>query len=491
MGPIDVESPLSPLALLILRARRAEEDPVGGALDGCFLHANVESGLADARDPKELVLILASGCDATQLNLSAAEGYLLSRIDGATAWRFLREIGGIPADEVDVCLARWLGEGLLEVVGGAATSDETKTGSTTSADVSRPPTDAAVEANEPLAIDESAIKASLDIDLDAQRRILEFEASLGRPYHELLGVEVGAAPKVVKRAYFKLSKEFHPDRYFRREIGDYATRLDGIFKKVLEAHEILSDPELSKVENQGESAAVTEAAPTKDAASVPETVAATEETTAQAQPAKRPLTKLERLKQRMPFKINHAAITERRARASEIFCAALTSQRSGRLQEAEASLRIAISFDPGRSEFKEALGSLRIAAAGARATELLAKPSERMSDGELLEALRLLEDVLPYRPHDPELNERAARVCLQLGKLDDSQEYAETLLLRSPEYSPAHALLGRIHRERGDSDKAVRAFEMALKFDEEDLEARRALASVRIGARDAALGGDS
>ena len=35
---------------------------------------------------------------------------------------------------------------------------------------------------------------------------------------------------------------FHPDRYFRKEIGAYGARLDAIFKKVLEAYELLSDP---------------------------------------------------------------------------------------------------------------------------------------------------------------------------------------------------------------------------------------------------------
>ena len=77
----------------------------------------MESGLADDRDLKEQVLVLATGCDATQLDLSATEGYLLSRIDGATAWRYLREIGGIPPEEVDDCLRRWLSQGVLEVVG--------------------------------------------------------------------------------------------------------------------------------------------------------------------------------------------------------------------------------------------------------------------------------------------------------------------------------------------------------------------------------------
>ena len=451
--------------------------------------------MAQVPEQNDWILAPAAGGDAEQLVQSAAEGYLFSRIDGTTPWRLLREIGGIPPEDVDTCLRRWLDEGALEVVGGKAGSSAGSGGP--KSETEAPPVDAAeapAAAAAAIVIDESALDEGLDIDLDVQRRILTYEASLGRPYHELLGVEPGSEPKTVKRAYFKLSKEFHPDRYFRREIGSYAERLDRIFKKVLEAHEILSDPELCQVENHTPSAPVEEAAPV-DAASVPEPPAADAQTGAQpgtekAKPAKpRPLTKLERLKQRMPFKINHAAIHARRQQADEIFRAAQSSQQAGRLQEAEASIRIAISFDPARAEFKEALGSLKIAAAGARAPNLLAKPSERMSDTELFEALRLIEDVLPYRPHDPELNERAGRICLRLEKYDEARDYLETLLIRQPESAVAYTMLGKIHKALGDLDEAVKAFETALKFDEDDLDARRALAAVRIGARDAARGG--
>ena len=90
----------------------------------------------------------------------------------------------------------------------------------------------------------------------------------------------------MKKAYFKLSKEFHPDRYFRKEIGPYGERLDRIFKKVLEAHEILSDPELCQVENQPASAPVEEA-PAVDAATVPESAPAEPEGSAErTRPAK-------------------------------------------------------------------------------------------------------------------------------------------------------------------------------------------------------------
>ena len=434
------------------------------------------------------VFALAPNRDATQLSLTVSEGYLLSRIDGATSWRLLREMGGIPVDEVDSCLTRWVDEGLLDIVSNI--SESPSTASAESADAKATATDADEPTSESapaFEIDESQIDDRLDLDVEVQLRILEFEASLGRPYHELLDVPRGSEPKAVKRAYFKLSKEFHPDRYFRKEIGNYNERLERIFKKVLEAHEMLSDPDLCQVENQG--------GPTPEkqeaaAASAPQSTSAGE--AAVPIPEKpRALSKLERLRQRMPFKIDHGLIAARREKAQEIFQAAALSMDAGRLSEAEASIRIAISFDPACAEFKEALGTLRIQSAGARATKLLASPSERMSDGELREVLTLLEDVLIYRPHDPELNDRAARVCLQLGKLELAMGYVETLIERSPEVAAHHTLSGRVYRERNDLEAAVSAFETALKLDGEDLDVRRALASLRIGARNRARGGAS
>jgi tetratricopeptide (TPR) repeat protein len=438
------------------------------------------------QDPKEQVVALAAGADTSQLRLSAAEGYLLSRIDGGTSWHFLREIGGIPPASVDACLFQWLKEGLVEEIDASAQPGKTQSLKEARPNQSSPSSDQArtAQIEEPvLSIDERALDDGLEIGLEVQRRILEFEMSLEQPSHELLGIEQGATPKTVKHAYYKLSKEFHPDRYFRKSIGAYGQRLDRIFKRILEAHEILSDPELSQVAYEPS----VEAAEALVSAASPPVVEA-----ARAHPARsKPLTKLERLRQRMPFEIDHAAIQERRARADEIFRAAQDSQIAGRFNECEASLRIAMTFDPDRAEFKEALGSLRIAAAGARASKLLATPSDRMSGGELREALGLLEGVLLYRPHDLELNERAARVCIELGKLEGAQEYAEALIEGSPESADGYALLGRIYKDRGDLGKALQAFEMAIDFDEENVEARRALAAVRIGERDIARGGMS
>jgi tetratricopeptide (TPR) repeat protein len=112
-----------------------------------------------------------------------------------------------------------------------------------------------------------------------------------------------------------------------------------------------------------------------------------------------------------------------------------------------------------------------------------------MSREELEKALALLEDVLLYRPHDPGLNERAARISMELGKLGNAEEYAETMLARVPESPKAYAILGRIHAARGQQERAAQCFEAALKIDEDDPEARRALAAIRLGAHDTVRGG--
>ena len=100
-------------------------------------------GVDTVDNPMSRIFVLATSCDATQLNLTAAEGFLLSRIDGTTPLRLLREMGGMPASEVDACVERWLSEGVLELVEGksqaAATSGSTtKTSSTSSASAAPP-----------------------------------------------------------------------------------------------------------------------------------------------------------------------------------------------------------------------------------------------------------------------------------------------------------------------------------------------------------------
>ncbi|MDW8282098.1 MAG: DnaJ domain-containing protein, partial [Myxococcales bacterium] len=59
----------------------------------------------------------------------------------------------------------------------------------------------------------------------------------------LLGVTPADDKKAIQRAYFKLSKEFHPDRFFRKQLGPYRQRVAIVFQALTQARDILIDDE--------------------------------------------------------------------------------------------------------------------------------------------------------------------------------------------------------------------------------------------------------
>jgi len=56
------------------------------------------------------------------------------------------------------------------------------------------------------------------------------------------GVASGASEESIKKNYFRLVKEFHPDRFFGQELGSYGEKLEQIFGRVTQAFEELTDP---------------------------------------------------------------------------------------------------------------------------------------------------------------------------------------------------------------------------------------------------------
>jgi tetratricopeptide (TPR) repeat protein len=388
---------------------------------------------------------IRAGCDPTSLRLSASEGYLLSRIDGHTPWRLLREIGGMTPDEVDMCVETWLADGVIEM-GGFERKPRA---------IAKPkpkPKPQAKPVVVPGHIAESAIDPNLDIDVKTQHRILEMESRLGAGYAELLGVAPDAETKAIKKAYRKISRDFHPDRYFRKQIGDFKPRLESIFKKVLEAYELLSDPATrSEVQKAMVAAAVVAAQPD------------------------RPLTPIERLRQRMPFKIPEALLNERKARAKSFYDSARTWAENGHHLEAASSIRLAIAFDPHEELYKATFAEIQVGISDTRIAELIKQAKSWSGNAEWRTGLKQCEEVLLHRPHDPELNEMAARCSLGLRELDEAREYADRAIEHSPDVARYHRTLAEILGASGDRGHAIRELELALELDSSDVEARALL----------------
>ena len=63
----------------------------------------------------------------------------------------------------------------------------------------------------------------------------------------LLGVPKGSNDKDLKRAYFRLSKDIHPDRYYGKKLGSFAARLSTVFEAVARAYAELTNKKTTAV----------------------------------------------------------------------------------------------------------------------------------------------------------------------------------------------------------------------------------------------------
>ncbi len=87
-----------------------------------------------------------------------------------------------------------------------------------------------------------------DCDLSAaERSAIEDAEKLAQGTHwDVLGLVGNPTAADVKRAYFAVSKRYHPDRYFGKKLGVYRTRLEALFVRAKKAHDVLVDDEQRK-----------------------------------------------------------------------------------------------------------------------------------------------------------------------------------------------------------------------------------------------------
>ena len=79
-----------------------------------------------------------------------------------------------------------------------------------------------------------------DLSEAQKRRVLvAFYGLEGKNYYQLLGLDQDADKKAVRSAYFELSRLFHPDSMFGKELGTFKTKMETVFKRLTEAYEVL------------------------------------------------------------------------------------------------------------------------------------------------------------------------------------------------------------------------------------------------------------
>ena len=177
------------------------------------------------------------------LQLGPEDWFLLSRIDGVVSMEELFLLSPKSRDETVGMLKRLLASNLIRLPN--ATSAQTASSSKKEKKGKRAfelPTGWPTAFSD-FSFDEALLSVNKELDETFTKQLLYIHDHLKKiSYYQLFGLRQGAESKDIRRAFFRFSKTFHPDRFFRQELGPLKERLEAIFRWVNEANQILSDP---------------------------------------------------------------------------------------------------------------------------------------------------------------------------------------------------------------------------------------------------------
>ncbi|MBI3611157.1 MAG: DnaJ domain-containing protein [Nitrospirae bacterium] len=176
------------------------------------------------------------------IRLTENERKALTQIDGRKTLSEIFAVSGLPAFETLKLLYFFLSIGLVEAAvaerrpepsfqEAAATEELVK-------EVKREQQEAIREA---VAGDHEAIfqKDEASVQTTKQKIREAYEALQHQDYYEVLGLRTEATRDEIKRAYFRLAKEYHPDRHFQSGLEDLTPNLEALFRRITEAYDTL------------------------------------------------------------------------------------------------------------------------------------------------------------------------------------------------------------------------------------------------------------
>lgn len=183
------------------------------------------------------------GRDLKSLPIGPTEAFVLSRVDGIAGEREIAAQTGLSTDTVAGILERLASLGAVGFSSGGS-------GPRASVAPFAPSPDGDEEAPMgllPLELGpefDADLQEDVDIEPERRRRILDIYRRLEHvTFYELLGVPETADKKRIKNAYYALASDYHPDRYFRKQLGSYRMKMEAIFKRLTRAHDVLTSKE--------------------------------------------------------------------------------------------------------------------------------------------------------------------------------------------------------------------------------------------------------
>ncbi|MBL9038192.1 MAG: DnaJ domain-containing protein [Archangium sp.] len=292
---------------------------------------------------------------------------------------------------------------------------------------------------------------NIDIDGTRQLEILDLEVKASsNDYFHILGVPAGAPPDVVKEAFYALSRKFHPDRYFGKNLGSFKPKLDKLFRKLVEANQTLTDADKRKKYLEAHPK-LAEAAAALEAKSTP-----TPEPKSAAQ-AQRDVERRARL--------NRHPYLAKTSKVQEMVSAAKTHIAKGEFGHAFTQLNLAAQYDAQNSEVKGLLNDVRRKHEEGRSDIELKRANDALGKGDTEAALTAFKAAVNFSPRNAVAAFKIATILEKRGgDPKESSGYAQKAVDAEPTNVEYRLVLARLLVAGGMKALAKKHFEEAQRL---------------------------
>ena len=273
---------------------------------------------------------------------------------------------------------------------------------------------------DPVAVDDGRLDPTIDVPVERQRRLLALRDRLRHVGHfEILGLDPIDDTRVIRRAYHVVSREFHPDSYYGKELGRYRAVLDDLFRRARSSYEFLLDADRRKTLVDAHEAQIREERERRQQAELEARAAeyaAQEEARRKAEAEERERaeqaekTRLERERQRQQ-RLRERALTERRKQAATHAEQALREREIGRHGTAATLFRLAHEHDPEHPDYEGEWRASLATARTQRAETNFNQGRDALAAGRIHEAARFFSEAADADPSLRNLSEAAAVVA--------------------------------------------------------------------------------
>lgn len=295
-----------------------------------------------------------------------------------------------------------------------------------------------------------------------------------KSHYEVLLLPRSADEKAIKKAYYRLSKEYHPDKFYRKQLGPYKIKLEAIFNRVTEAYRVLNDGE-SRAEYdalQGTPAAPRDATSqafshsTVDVTFVPDSMRQKMPTRKTNTPAGATPAGVGKRPPAVFIQNLQKDLAQRVLKAREYAKAGQEAYEKARYAEAATQFQLALAMDPRSTKLKALMTRAQGQARNGRAEGLWKQAMEAKASDNQKAAADLMQKAIDCKPtRGRYFNEFGKFVMTNTLQQKNAVEHLKHAVDLEPNNVAFLTDLGLAYDELGMPSNALRVFEKILTIE--------------------------